>query len=431
MSFNQKIKGLVLAGLLLPLHLLLLPSACAETLDTIVAIVDDDVVMSSELQRQIERVRGEATHRGAQLPPDSILSKQVLERLILMKIQLQLAEQSGIKVDDNILNRAISNIASENNMSLETFRETLENENIDFNQFREDIRKEIILSRLRQSQIDNRVFVSDREVDNYLATQSQQGKAADEFHIKHILIAIPDGADEQQIESLQEKAETVLAKLKAGDDFATVASQVSDAGNVTDGGDLGWMSANDVPSLFRSTVAQMKQGEFSDLIRDNSGFHIIKLQNKRTSDVHIIHQTRARHILIRPNELISDDEAQTRLQQLKVRIEGGDQFAELAKSHSDDNGTAVDGGELGWVSPGDTVPEFEKVMNSLNEGQISDPFKSQFGWHIIQVLEHRDHDGTEEVTRATARAAVKKRKTEDEYQSWLIRLRDEAYVEYR
>lgn len=414
--------GALAATLLLPVS--------AETLDEIVAVVDNDVIMASELDRQMTRVVQEARQRGADLPPTNMLAQDVLERLIMTRVQLSQATQFGITVDDNILNRAISNIANENGMSLSDFRATLENENIDFNQFREDIRQEIILSRLRQTQIDNKIFVTDREVDTYLANMSQQGKTAQEYHVLHILIATGEDADESDIEAAEEKANEILTSLKQGADFARTAIQNSDAGNASQGGDLGWMTGKDIPSLFQAAVTQMNKGDF-EIIQNSSGFHIIKLQSTRHDEVHMVHQTHARHILIQPNELISDHDAERRLEQIKLRLESGEDFGEIARSHSDDNGSAVNGGDLGWVSPGDTVPEFEEVMNSLNDGEISDPFKSQFGWHVLQVLEHRDYDGTEELTRASARAAVKKRKTEEEFESWLIRLRDEAYVEVR
>ena len=406
-------------------------STNAEVLDSIVAVVDDDVIMASELERKINRIAREATQKGAQLPPRADLEKQVLERLIIMNIQLQAAKRMGIKIDDSMLNRAVSNIAAENNLSLEQFRGTLENEGFSFEQFREDIRDEITLSRLRQQRVDNRVFVSDREVKNHIATQSQQGNAVEEFHIQHILIAISEDADNKQKKERQNKAEDVLEKLKSGADFATMASEISDAGNALEGGDMGWIEANRVPSLFSAVLTDLNKGELSKLLKNDSGYHIIKLLGKRSSDIQMVSQTHARHILIRTNELITDDDAKKRLLQLRERIEAGADFSELARSHSDDKASAVQGGDLGWSSPGVMVPQFEKQMDQLSDGEISEPFRTQFGWHMLQVLGHRQHDGTEELLLAKARASVKKRKVEEKRQSWLIRLRDEAYVEYR
>ncbi len=403
----------------------------AEVLDTIVAVVDDDVIMASELERKIDRVKSEATQRGSRLPPLPDLEKQVLERLIIMNIQLQAAQRTGIQVDDSMLNRAISNIAAENNLSLEKFRGTIENEGYDFSLFREDIRDEITLSRLRQQRVDNKVFVSDREVKNYLATQSQQGNDVEEFHIQHILISIPDDADNKQKKAMKAKAEDVLEKLKSGTDFAVISSDISDAGNAAGGGDMGWMEASKVPSLFNSVLPELKAGELSGLLKNDSGYHIIKLLEKRSSDIQMIPQTHARHILIRTDEITTSDDAKKRLQQLKERIEAGADFSELARSNSDDKASAVVGGDLGWTSPGVMVPQFEKQMDKLSVDEISQPFQTQFGWHLLQILGHRQHDGTEELMLAKARAAVKKRKVEEKRQSWLIRLRDEAYVEYR
>ncbi|MFK8067942.1 MAG: peptidylprolyl isomerase [Gammaproteobacteria bacterium] len=409
----------------------LFKTANSETLDTIIAIVDDDVIMASELERRKVRARQEAGQRGTPLPPPADLEKQILERLIMNSIQLQSAKRAGIKVDDSMLNRAISNMANQNRMSLDDFRNAIESEGFSFNQFREDIREEITLTRIRQRQVDNRVFVSEREVKNFLATQTQQGNNAEEYDIQHILISVPEDADEDQKEEIEAKAEGVLQQLNSGSDFSEIATEISDSGNATEGGNLGWMEADKVPSLFSAQLATMSKGDLSSLIKNDSGFHIFKLVDKRSSDIQMIPQTLARHILIRTNELTTDEDAQVRLESLKERIEGGADFAELARSNSDDNASAVEGGSLGWVSPGTTVPLFEKEMDTLSDGEISAPFKSQFGWHIIQVQEHRQYDGTEELTVARARAAVKKRKVEEERQSWLIRLRDEAYVEYR
>lgn len=429
MNSNINIKKIIsplFAGLML-----LNSPVNAEILDSIVAVVDDDVIMASEMERKMDRIRRESAQRGAKLPPRAELEKQVLERLIMMNLQLQSAERNGIKVDDTMLNHAVSNIASENKISLADFRKTIESEGYDFEQFREDIREEITLSRLRQRQVDSRVYVSEREVKNYLATQSQQGNDVEEFRIQHILISVPEEADKDQRKAIKDEANTVLKKLQSGEDFAAIATEVSAAGNASEGGDMGWMEASRVPSLFSSRVAEMKKGDLSKLIKNDSGYHIIKLLDKRSSDIQMIPQTHARHILIRPNDLISEDEAKDRLVQLKERLLAGADFSELAKSHSDDKASAVQGGDLGWSSPGTMVPVFEKEMAELDVNELSEPFKSQFGWHIVQVLGHRQHDGTQELVNARARAAIKKRKVEEERQTWLIKLRDEAYVEYR
>jgi peptidyl-prolyl cis-trans isomerase SurA len=403
----------------------------AETVDRIVAVVNDDVVMESELHRQVQRITAELTQQNTNLPPPEVLKRQVLERLILMKIQLQLANQNNLHVDDEILNRTISNIAAENRVSLERFREIIEQGGYNFSQFREDIRDEILIARLRQYQIDNLIHVSEKEVDNYLATQAQQGNSDTEYRLAYILIATPEAASPEQIAAARQKAEKILKRLRAGEDFNQMAVAVSDDSQALEGGDLGWRRLTELPAAFTEAVISLQAGKISDLIRSPSGFHIIKLLDKRSGEAQVIRQTQARHILIKPNEVVSAAEAQRRLQQLKHRIEAGEDFAELARSHSEDKGTAAKGGDLGWVSPGELMPKFEEIMNSLAQGEVSEPFETQFGWHIVQVLDHRDQENNDEILRAQAREAIRKRKTEEEYQAWLRRLRDESYVEYR
>ena len=403
----------------------------AEMIDRIVAVVNDEVVMASELRRHTQRITAELRQRETPLPPSQVLEKQVLERLVLIRIQLQLAAQNNLRVDDDTLNRTISNIAADNKLSLAKFREILEQEEYNFSQFREDIRDEILVARLRQRQIDNLVHVSEREIDNYLATQAHQGNIDMEYRLAHILIATPEAASPETIEAAREKAEDVLKQLREGSDFNQMAVAVSDDQQALEGGELGWRLATELPSAFIDTVISLQVNDLSGLIRSPSGFHIIKLLDKRSSATEKIRQTKARHILIKPNEVISSDETQRRLRQLKLRIAGGEDLAELARSHSDDKATAAKGGDLGWVAPGDLMPKFEEVMNSLTPGAVSDPFETPFGWHIVQVLDRREQDDTGEILRAKARAAIRKRKIEEEYQAWLRRLRDEAYVEYR
>lgn len=417
--------------LLLACALPVAPAAATSALDRIVAVVNDDVILESELDRHLRRIRAQLQQRDTRLPPPGVLERQVLERLIINRIQLQQAQSTGIRVDDDTLNMAIGNIARENNLSLADFRSILERDGYNFGQFREDIREEITVARLLQRQVDNTVTVTDREIENYLATQAQQGNIDSEFRLSHLLIATPEAASAEDIDQARRKAEQVLAELRDGADFEQTVVAYSDGQQALDGGDLGWRKAGQMPTLFADKVNQMRVGEISDLIRSPSGFHIIKLVDARSSDQIMIRQTHARHILIKPNELVSPQDARIRLEQLRLRIEGGDDFGELARSHSDDRGTSGQGGDLGWVSPGETVPEFEQVMESLRPGELSQPFESPFGWHIVQVLERRDYDGTEAVTRGRAREAIRQRKIEEEREAWLRRLRDEAYVEYR
>ncbi len=403
----------------------------AVPIDEIIAVVNGDVVMASELDSRIERVRQEITQRGGQMPPPTVLRRQVLERLVLQKIQIQIAKRTGVEVTEDTINQAINNIASQNKLSPPEFRGILEREGYDFEQFRDEIRNEILISKLRKQQVENRIHVTDKEIDDYLSTREQQGEGEIEYNIGHILIAIPESASQDEYAAAKVKAEDALLKLRQGEEFERLAFTMSDGQQAAEGGDLGWLAAKDLPSLFTDVVVTMEQGQISDVISSPGGFHIIKLKGTNRSEKHMIVQTQARHILIKPNELIPPEEAKRRLATLKFRIEGGDDFGELARSHSDDRESAAKGGDLGWVNPGDLVPQFEQVMNETEPGQISEPFETQFGWHILQVQERRNHDGTNEVRRAKAREAIRKRKVDEEGQAWLRKLRDEAYVEYR
>ena len=406
-------------------------SQAAVELDRIIAVINDDVVMKSELDEKVRTVKSQLNEQGTALPPTSILEKQVLDRLILSKLQIQMAENTGIRVDDESLNRTISNIAAENKLSLAEFREILESDGYSYEKFREDIRHEILTSRLRQRQVDNRITVTEREIKNFLDNKEHQGEIETEYSLAHILVSTPEGISAAEREDSKKVAEKVLNDLKNNGDFAQLAATYSDSQDALDGGKLGWRKAGQVPTLFAESVADMEKGDVSNLIRSSSGFHIIKLLDVRSTEQHVVTQTNARHILIRTDELITDKDARNRLKQLLLRIKGGDDFADLARGHSNDTVSAADGGSLGWVSPGDLVPEFENAMNSLAPGQVSGPFQTQFGHHIVQVLERREHDSTEDVKRAKAREAIRRRKVEEAHQNWLREMRDDAYVEYR
>jgi peptidyl-prolyl cis-trans isomerase SurA len=407
------------------------PARAQEQLDKIVAIVNDDVILRTELDDRLRTVKDQLKQQGTEMPPTAVLERQVLDRLILTKLQTQMADETGIRVDDESLNRTISNIAAENKVNLEQFRNILEEDGYNYEKFREDIRGEILISRLRQRQVDNRVTVTDREVDNFLAGQTQQGGASVEFHLRHILISLPDSPSSAEMTEAETEARDILKQLHDGADFAKLAAAHSDAPQALDGGDLGWRKPDQVPSLFADIVAGMKKGDVSDLIRSAGGIHILKLDDVRDSAKQIITQTHARHILIRTNEVLTDADARQRLEQLRIRLVGGDDFAELARAHSSDTVSASNGGDLGWTNPGDLVPAFEEVMNSLEPGGLSQPFQTEYGWHLVQVLERRQHDSTEDMKRSQARETIRKRKLEEARDAWLRQLRDEAYVEYR
>ncbi len=406
-------------------------SPARETLEQIVAVVNDDVITRTELNARVKTIKQQIAGQRAALPPDSILEKQVLERMILATLELQLAERSGVRVDDETLNRTIRRIAEENRLSLSEFRDLLEQDGYDFARFREDIRKEIIISRLRQRQVNDRLNITEQEIDNFLANQRAQGNTNEEFRIAHILLSVPDAAAPERIRAARERAASVLTELSAGADFTRTAMAMSDGQQALEGGDLGWRRMAELPTPFLEPVSRMQVGAVSEAIRSPSGFHIIKLVDRREGERHIVTQTHARHILMKPNELTSEDEVREGLSALRARILAGEDFAALAKTHSADSVSAAEGGELGWVGPGETVPPFEAAMNELTEGGISAPFQSGFGWHIVQVLERRRHDNTTTFMRSRAREVIRQRKLEEELPAWLGRLRDEAYVENR
>ncbi len=418
-----------------PLPLIAAVSPPLQPLDRIVAIVNDDVITATELEQRIDLLEQQLRQQGGARPPRDVLRRQLLERLILTRIQLQLADATGIRIDDETLNTTLTNIAAQNNLTLSEFREVLEADGFDFAQFREEIRQEIIIRRLRQRQVESRITVTEQEIDNFLINQRAQGKADEEYRLGHILIALPEAASPEEIRTARARAEEVLARLRAGEDFAATAIAVSDGQQALEGGDLGWRKAGQLPTLFADRVRDMAVGDLAGPIRSPSGFHLIKLLDKRHGQRHVVTQTRARHILIRPltraDGSRDDDAALAQIRRLRERLLAGEDFAELAQAFSDDKASAIDGGDLGWVSPGQMVPEFERAMTALAPGEISEPVKSGFGWHLIQVLERREHDDTETRARNQARNQIFQRKVEEAAANWLRRLRDEAYVEYR
>lgn len=419
---------ILLAGLLTALSV----QADILYVDRIIAVINDDVILESELTNRMRTVKAQLTQRNTRLPSEEVLRKQVLDRLIMLRLQLQDAQRRGIIVNDNTLNTAVSGIAKQNSMSLTQFRAKLENDGFNFATFREDIRREMVVSRLRKRQVTQRINITDQEIDNFLSTNKQQSSAETEYRLSHILISTPEAASSAQIEKARSKAAAIVDKLRAGADFSQLAASNSAGQQAFEGGDLGWRKHGELPTLFTNAVGELEAGDISAPIRSPSGFHIIRLTDIRSDQQrHVINQTLSRHILITTNEVTSNDDAKTRLQQLLIRLEGGEDFATLSRAHSDDRGSAANGGELGWTSPGALVPQFEEAMNKLKAGQISQPFRSPFGWHIVQVIDRRSHDDTKQFMRGKARKYLTQRKTEEETQAWLRRLRDEAYVEYR
>ena len=401
----------------------------AEVLGKIAAVVEDDVILEQELNQEVSTIEQRIQASKTQMPPESILRKQVLEKMIIDRLQRQLAEKAGITVTEEMLNNSAADIAQRNNMTLEQFRAELEHQGMTYKGFLDNMRNEIIINQLRSREIGGRIKVTDREVDHYLETQGKVGEEAAQYHLGHILIAVKEAASASEIQKAQSKADNLVKKLRAGQDFSQAAMSESEDDNALKGGDLGWRTANDIPTLFADKVSQMRAGEVADAVRSPSGFHIIKMLEIKGFDNHIITKTKVRHILIKTNELIDDEEAKKRLQALKVRIADGDDFASLARAHSDDKGSALKGGSLDWVSPGDLVKPFEEAMTKLDINQISDPIQTQFGWHLIQVLDRENKDDSLEHKKNLVRDAIRKRKIEEENELWMRRLRDEAYVE--
>lgn len=405
----------------------------AEYLDRIVAVVENDVILDSELYRESAAIEKKLKQSNMMVPPSFILHKQVLERLIIDKLQRQLAERSGVRVSEEMLQASVNDIARQNGLNPEQFRLKLDQQGMKYSEFVESVKNEIIINQLRGREIGSRIKVTDREIDHYLETQGQAGADKVQYHLGHILIAVPEGATATKIQKALKKAEKLVQKLREGADFKQTAIRVSDGGQALKGGDLGWRAVGQLPTLFVEDVRKMQVGQISDPIRSASGFHIVKLLEAKglSADVHIVTETKVRHILIKTNELINDADAKKRLLDLKERIEQGESFATLARANSDDPASALKGGDLGWVEPGALVAPFEKAMNQLAVNEISVPVQTQFGWHLIQVLARKDKDNSEDFKRSQVREEIRKRKIEEETELWLRRLRDEAYVDIR
>ena len=400
-------------------------------LNSMVAIINEDVITRLELDHRILKIKQQLASQNTPLPPAAALERQVLERMIVEHLQLTLAKQRGVTVDDESLNNILSNIAAENGLSLIQLREVLQEDGIDFAGFREQIRDEIIISRLRNAVVDSSIKITDQEIDTFLESQREDQNRNAEYRVAHILISLPEAASPEQVQEARTRAEKVLEELNGGADFSQMAATWSDGQQALKGGDLGWRKASELPTLFSEIVVAMQPAAISELIRSPSGFHILKLAEVRGQQQSIITQTHARHILIQTSSLVSDQDARQKLERLRERILGGEDFAELARINSEDTGSGSKGGDLGWANPGGYVPAFEEAMNKLAIDEISEPFKSRFGWHILQVLERRNIDNTASFNRDKARKILRNRKKEEETKQWLRRIRDEAYVEYR
>jgi len=399
--------------------------------DRIVAVVNSEVITQFELSERVTRVLHDLGGRGTPLPDRTELQKQVLERMIIERVQLQLARETGLQIDDLQLDATIGRIAENNRMSLAEFRRTLERDRIPFDKFREEVRNEIILTRLREREVDNKITVAESEIDNFTAQQKEGKTATAEYNLAHILVRVPEEARPEQLARQRARAEEAVKRLTAGADFAQVAATYSDASDALEGGNLGWRGQERLPEMFAEAVAQMRSGDISPIMRSPAGFHILKVNGQRGAGAaYMVEQNHVRHILIRVTEVVAEDEAKRKLVALRERIVNGADFGDLARLSSDD-GSATRGGDLGWIYPGDTVPEFERAVKELKPMEISQPIRTQFGWHLLQVLERRTADASAERKRLEARKALRDRKSDEAFQEWLRQLRDRAWVEYR
>ncbi len=418
----------VLAATSLPLHA---QSGRIQLVDRVVAVVNDEVITRYELNEQKRAVLAQLKRQGVATPPDAELDAQVLERFINEKVQLQYAKEYGIRADDEVVNASLQRIAAENKMSMQQFAAALRKDGVSIEKFREELKNEIIINRVREREVESRVVVTDGEIDGYLALAKAQGANQAEYQLAHILVLVPEQATPDQVETRRKRAEEALRQLKTGTPFGQIAAVFSDANDAAQGGSLGWRQADRLPALYSDAASKLQAGEVSNVLRSANGFHIVRLIDKRQGEQKaVVEQNKARHILVRVNDLVGESEAKAKIERLKDRIAAGAKFEDIAKLSSED-GSAQKGGELGWVSPGDTVPEFEAAMNKAALNTVVGPVRTQFGFHLLEVTERRSQDVTRERTRQSARLALRDRKADEAYQTWMREQRDRATVEVK
>lgn len=431
-KLSDTLRPLTLGALLLGSALLATSvSAQVRQLDRIVAIVDNDVVMQSQLDQRLREVQQTIEKRGAEMPPLDVMQQQVLERLITENLQLQIGERSGIRIADEELNQALATIAQRNNMTLEQFRDALERDGLSLETAREQIRREMVINRVRQRRIAERIQVSNQEVENFLASDLGKLQLAEEYRLANILIPIPESSDSAAIQAAEKVAADTYQQLQQGTDFARLAVSRSASENALEGGDMGWRKAAQLPPPFDTQVRELSVGEVTQPVRTPPGFIILKLLDKRGGDTQVRDEVHVRHILIKPSQIRSEAESRRLIERLRSRIEAGEDFAELARNFSEDPGSALNGGDLNWIDPNSLVPEFREVMANSATGQLSEPFQSQFGWHILEVLGRRATDASAEFREQQAMNLLRNRKYDEELQAWLRQIRDEAYVEVK
>ncbi|MHC2146914.1 peptidyl-prolyl cis-trans isomerase SurA [Pseudomonas sp. 210_17 TE3656] len=405
--------------------------AAVQNLDSVVAIVDNDVVMKSQLDSRVREVQQTIAKRGGSVPPASVLDQQVLERLIVENLQLQIGDRSGIRITDEELNQAIGTIAQRNGMNLEQFRAALARDGLSYEDAREQVRREMIISRVRQRRVAERIQVSEQEVKNFLASDMGKMQLSEEFRLANILIPTPERADSAAIQAAAKQAEQVYLQLKQGADFAQLAIARSASESALEGGEMGWRKAAQLPPPFDRMLSAMSVGDVTEPVRTPGGFIILKLQEKRGGQTMVRDEVHVRHILIKPSEIRSEAATKALAEKLYERIQSGEDFAQLAKSYSEDPGSALNGGDLNWIDPNALVPEFREEMANAQQGQVTKPFKTQYGWHVLEVIGRRATDSTEQAREQQAMNVLRNRKYDEELQTWLRQIRDEAYVEIK
>lgn len=402
-----------------------------ELLDRVVAVVESSVIMESELNLRVKDIIGRLRNEGTELPPQKVLEQQVLERLIIEEIQLQIGERAGVKISDEELNRALNMIASENSMSLEQFKENIEADNQSYSNLRDSVRKELIIQRVQRGKVGANIEISEQEIENFLNSQEGKSRLAEQYNVEQILLSLNSGASEEEVKQVEKEALDIIDKYSNGESFKKMAATFSSGQNALEGGSLGWRRASELPSLFSEIVQKMKIKEISEPIRSGAGFHIIRLADKKGDVVKFEDQTLVRHILVKPSEIRTEKQAEELIESIHVRVESGESFKQLARQYSEDPGSKMEGGDLGWNTLDTFDPTFEAVMKSLEIGGLSKPFKSSFGWHILEVLDRRNEDVSDEVRKNRAYQIIFNRKFEQELQRTLIELRSESYVDVK
>jgi len=430
-NYKKNLTLSVLIGFLLSSFFSERMEAKIELIDRVIAVVDSGVIMESELNLRVQDIIGRLRSEGTELPPKELLEEQVLERLIIEEIQLQIGDSAGVKISDAELNRALSMLASQNSMNLEQFKESLDANNSSYSKLRDSVRKELIIQRVQRGKVGANIEISEQEIENFLNSEEGRSKLAEQYNVQQILLSLNSEAPESKVNSTKEKGADIIRRYNEGESFEKLAATYSSDQNALEGGSLGWRKATELPTLFSDVVTKMKVGEASELIRSGAGFHIIRLAEKRGDVVKFEDQTLVRHILVQPSEIRSEKQTKDLMNEIFQKLVDGEDFKQLARQHSEDPGSKMEGGELGWSAPDTFDPAFEAVMNSADIGEVSTPFQSSFGWHILEVLDRRNEDISDDVRKNRAYSIIFNRKFEQELQRTLIELRSESYVDIK